>query len=99
MSERPSNPRSTTDRLQALQELLPELIEERPAPSSFRDYLRRTARSLFADVKDEEERAQCLRAYAEIGLALGVPATLVRDALDQVDPAAPQPPAPLRKAG
>lgn len=81
----PMDPRSTTDRLHALKAILPDLIEERPTDPSVRDFMRRAASSLFQDVRDPEERAQCLRAFAEIGLALGVPALMVRDALDRAD--------------
>lgn len=83
MASRRSDPRSTSDRLQALQELLPELIEEQPDSPRLLGFLRREVRGLFADVTDVEERNQCLRAFAEIGLELGVPAVVVRDALDR----------------
>lgn len=86
MTKRRLDPRSTTDRLHALRTILPDMIDERPADPSFRDFMRRAADSLFADVIDVEERRQCLKTFAEIGLALGVPATLVRDALELAEP-------------
>ncbi|GHE32459.1 hypothetical protein ACFOED_13605 [Vulcaniibacterium thermophilum] len=98
MAKRASDPRSTSDRLLALRDTLPDLIAERPDPR-LHSLTRRTAEGLFADVQDEEERAQCLRAFAEFGIALGVPATLVRDALELSG--APRRPrkAPLRAGG
>lgn len=100
MAKRPTDPRSTTDRLRALQAILPDMIDEPPDPS-VRGCMRRAARALFADVDDNEERAQCLRAFAEIGLELGVPAALVRDALEEAQPPSEPPPvAPLwRRSG